>query len=207
VFEQTSANGILLFRQISSILCTYGSRILAVPVQTDIYKEKYKGVRLMLNALVAALSGNYVNFGVFGLYQDDVRTCWIGLLDTTYLLTFVLFVCQALERVLDVSLQLCLQIPFDDVMAYVKLSRAFFGFLEVLFRSHLDVLCALDSVVFLNLIRYCHDGLQAVGKSDRMRVSCTNCLIYSLVLLMQIQRCLRPAPHRLITWPRTCSSI
>jgi hypothetical protein len=86
VFEQTSANGILLFRQISSILCTYGSRILAVPVQTDIYKEKYKGVRLMLNALVAALSGNYVNFGVFGLYQDDVRTCWIVLFDTTYCL-------------------------------------------------------------------------------------------------------------------------
>ena len=42
-FEQSSANGILLFRETSSILCAYGSRILQVPVQQDIYLEKYKG--------------------------------------------------------------------------------------------------------------------------------------------------------------------
>jgi exportin-7 len=78
VFEQTSANGILLFREISAILCTYGSRILSVPVQNDIYVEKYKVVRLMLNALVSALSGNYVNFGVFGLYNDDVGTSYLS---------------------------------------------------------------------------------------------------------------------------------
>jgi hypothetical protein len=43
-FEQSSANGILLFRETSSILCAYGSRILQVPVKTDIYLEKYKGL-------------------------------------------------------------------------------------------------------------------------------------------------------------------
>lgn len=42
-FEQSSANGILLFRETSAILCAYGSRILQVPVQQDIYLEKYKG--------------------------------------------------------------------------------------------------------------------------------------------------------------------
>jgi len=99
VFEQSSANGILLFRETSSIVCSYGSRILALPVQRDIYLEKYKGIRLMLNVLTCALSGNYVNFGVFSLYRD-----------------------QALQNALDVSLQMCLQIPLADVLTYVKLS-------------------------------------------------------------------------------------
>jgi exportin-7 len=137
-FENSSANGILLFRETSSIISAYGSRILQVPVQKDIYLEKYKGIRLMLNTLTNALSGNYVNFGVFNLYND-----------------------QALQNALDVSLQMCLQIPLSDVMAYVKLSRAYFAFVEVLFRNHLDVLSGLDSSVFLNLIRTNQEGLQS----------------------------------------------
>ena len=42
-FDQSSAHGILLFRETSAILCAYGSRILSVPVKQDIYIEKYKG--------------------------------------------------------------------------------------------------------------------------------------------------------------------
>jgi exportin-7 len=72
VFEQSSANGILLFRETSAIICAYGSRILSVPVRQDIYIEKYKGIRLMLNSLICTLSGGYVNFGVFNLYNDKV---------------------------------------------------------------------------------------------------------------------------------------
>jgi exportin-7 len=140
-FENSSANGILLFRETSAIVCAYGSRILQLPVQTDIYVEKYKGIRLMLNILTNALSGNYVNFGVFSLYND-----------------------QALQNSLDVSLQMCLQIPLADVMAYIKLSRAYFAFLEILFRNHLDVLSGLDSPVFLQLIKTNNEGLQSSGK-------------------------------------------
>ena len=55
----------------------------------DIYVEKYKGIRLMLNVLSCALSGNYVNFGVFSLYQDP-----------------------ALQNSLDVSLQVCFIVKF-----------------------------------------------------------------------------------------------
>ena len=140
-FENSSANGILLFRETSAIVCAYGSRILQVPVQQNIYLEKYKGIRLMLNTLTNALSGNYVNFGVFSLYND-----------------------QALQNALDVSLQMCLQIPLSDVLAYVKLSRAYFAFMEILFRNHLDVLSGLDSAVFLQLIKTNQEGLQSNGK-------------------------------------------
>ncbi|KAJ1382083.1 hypothetical protein B484DRAFT_27515, partial [Ochromonadaceae sp. CCMP2298] len=38
-FENSSANGILLFRETSAIVCAYGSRILQVPVQQNIYLE------------------------------------------------------------------------------------------------------------------------------------------------------------------------
>ena len=144
-FENSSANGILLFRETSAICCAYGSRILQIPVQQNIYLEKYKGIRLMLNTLTNALSGNYVNFGVFALYNDT-----------------------ALQNALDVSLQMCLQIPVTDIIAYVKLSRAYFSFMEILFRNHLDVLSGLDSPVFLQLIRTNQEGLQSSGKKKRI---------------------------------------
>jgi exportin-7 len=140
-FEQSSANGILLFREISNIVCAYGSRIMDIPVQQDIWIEKYKGIRLMLNVLTCALSGNYVNFGVFALYND-----------------------KALENALDVSLQLCLNIPLADAISYTKLSKAYFAFVEILFRNHLDVLANLDSPVFLQLVRTVHEGLQVNGE-------------------------------------------
>ena len=108
----------------------------------NIYLEKYKGIRLMLNTLSNALSGNYVNFGVFSLYND-----------------------QALQNSLDVSLQMCLQIPLTDILAYVKLSRAYFAFIEILFRNHLDVLCGLDSSVFLQLLKTNSEGLQSSGEN------------------------------------------
>eukprot|EP00605_Chrysophyceae_sp_TOSAG23-4_P002609 GSChrysophyteH1.ASY1.ANO1.2881.1 assembled CDS len=120
-FEQSSANGILLFRETSNILCSYGSRILNVPVVENVYKEKYKGIRVLLDTITHALSGNY--------------------------------------NLLDVSLQLCLTIPLDDVMAYTKLCKAYFSFLEVLFRHHLDVLAGLESTVFIELIKKVNEGL------------------------------------------------
>ena len=140
-FENSSANGILLFRETSAIICAYGSRILQVPVQQNIYLEKYKGIRLMLNTLTNALSGNYVNFGVFSLYND-----------------------QALENALDVSLRLCLNIPLNDVLAYVKLSRAYFAYIEILFRNHLDVLSGLGSSIFIQLLKTNQEGLQSSGR-------------------------------------------
>jgi exportin-7 len=73
MFDQSSPNGILLFREASKILVAYGSRIVQQPVRSDVYKEKYKGVAISLNVLTCALSGNYVNFGVFALYEDPVR--------------------------------------------------------------------------------------------------------------------------------------
>lgn len=44
----TSANGILLFREVSKVLVTYGSRILPLAHHADIYAFKYKGIWISL---------------------------------------------------------------------------------------------------------------------------------------------------------------
>jgi exportin-7 len=146
-FDLSSANGILLFRETSSIVCIYGSKLLQLPVQRDVYSEKYKGISLILQVLTLALSGGYVNFGVFALYDD-----------------------KALQNALDISLQLCLQVPIDDIMAYVKLSKGYFGYLEALFSHHLDVICGLDTSVFVGLVKNLHEGLQCSGKFIHTRL-------------------------------------
>ena len=172
VFEQSSANGILLFRQTSIIVCAYGSRILELPVLQSVYLEKYKGIRLMLNVLTCALSGNYVNFGVFSLYDD-----------------------KALQNALDVSLQMCLNIPLQDVLTYVKLSKAFYGFLEVLFRSHLDSLSQLPSKIFLTLVNMNHEGLQSSDPSGCALCASTIDHIATYIFLNRLKD--KPTVHRL----------
>ncbi len=141
MFDSASPNGILLFRETSAILCTYGSHILSLPIVQNIYLEKYKGIRLMLATLTHALGGGYVNYGIFSLYSDP-----------------------ALQNALDVTLQICLQIPLGDILSYMKLSRAYYSYLEVLYKNHLDVLSGLDSAVFNQLLKTCQEGLQSSGK-------------------------------------------
>eukprot|EP00586_Coscinodiscus_wailesii_P002586 CAMPEP_0172484254 /NCGR_PEP_ID=MMETSP1066-20121228/11629_1 /TAXON_ID=671091 /ORGANISM="Coscinodiscus wailesii, Strain CCMP2513" /LENGTH=1123 /DNA_ID=CAMNT_0013248627 /DNA_START=273 /DNA_END=3644 /DNA_ORIENTATION=+ len=152
-FDQSSPNGILLFRTTSDVVCAYGRRLLANPIPTgdknDLYKRRYKGMTLTLNVLNSALGGNYVCFGVFALYND-----------------------RALESALDVALQLALGVPLEDVLAYPKLSKAFYGFVEILFRNHIATVLALETNILMQLMNAVHEGLQA---SDAMLSSlCAN---------------------------------
>merc|ERR1719197_1578405 len=56
-FDQSSPNGILLFREASTILVTYGTRILQRTQFRDLYKEKYKGIGVALQMFCQALHG------------------------------------------------------------------------------------------------------------------------------------------------------
>lgn len=141
-FDQSSPNGILLFRCTSDVVCAYGSRLLSMPRLSgdtqDIYKKRYKGLGLALGVLNSALGGNYVCFGVFELYND-----------------------RALENALDVALRMALSIPLDDINAYPKLSKAYYSFIEILFRNHRRTAFALDTNVFMQIMSTVHDGLQS----------------------------------------------
>lgn len=150
-FDQSSPNGILLFRATSDVVCAFGRRVLANTATPagDIYKSRYKGISLALSVLNSALGGNYVCFGVFALYNDP-----------------------ALANALDVSLKLALSIPLDHVIAYPKLSKSVFGFIEIMFRNHIKTTLALDTNVFMQLMNAVHEGLQS---SDALNGStCAN---------------------------------
>ena len=56
---------------------------------------------------------------------------------------------------------MALSVPLDDVVAYPKLSKAFYGFVEIIFRNHQKTVFALDTVVFMQLMTAVHEGLQA----------------------------------------------
>jgi exportin-7 len=141
-FDQSSPNGILLFRCTSDVVCAYGKRLLSVPLlssnDSQIYKKRYKGLSLSLNILTSALGGNYVCFGVFDLYNDP-----------------------ALDNALDVALRMVLSVPLDDINAYPKLSKAYYSFVEILFRNHRKPAFALETTVFMQIMSTVHDGLQS----------------------------------------------
>lgn len=76
-FDSSSPNGILLFREVSKVLSTYGTRTLPLPLPTsDPYGLRFKPIWICMMILTRALGGNYVNFGVFDLYGDPaLRVC------------------------------------------------------------------------------------------------------------------------------------
>jgi exportin-7 len=138
-FDSASPNGILLFREVSKIIVAYGSRILLLPNGTDIYGSKYKGIWISLTVLSRALCGNYVNFGVFELYGD-----------------------RALADALDISLKMTLSVPLSDVLAFRKLSKAYFGYMEVLFNNHIKFVLNLDTNTFVHIVSSLESGLKGL---------------------------------------------
>uniref|UniRef100_A0A0D9ZAK8 Importin N-terminal domain-containing protein n=1 Tax=Oryza glumipatula TaxID=40148 RepID=A0A0D9ZAK8_9ORYZ len=138
-FDSSSPNGILLFREVSKLIVAYGSRILLLPNGTDIYGSKYKGIWISLAVLSRALCGNYVNFGVFELYGD-----------------------RALADALDISLKMSLSVPLSDILAFKKLSKAFYGYVEVLFSNHITFVLNLDTNTFVHIVSTLESGLKGL---------------------------------------------
>lgn len=147
-FDVSSPNGILLFREASKIICTYGSRILGVTVTKEqMYPMKLKGISICFSMLKAALCGSYVNFGVFRLYGDD-----------------------ALDNALNSFVKLLLSIPQSDLLDYPKLSQTYYVLLECLAQDHMSFLATMEPQVFMYILSSISEGLTAL---DTM--VCTGC--------------------------------
>ncbi|KAL2895725.1 Ran-binding protein 17 [Bienertia sinuspersici] len=54
-FDQSSPNSILLFQEVSKVLVAYGSRVLTLPSQKDVYRTKYKGIWVSLTILTKGM--------------------------------------------------------------------------------------------------------------------------------------------------------
>lgn len=92
-----------------------------------------------MNCLSLSLQGNYVNFGVFGLYND---TC--------------------LDDVLNVALRMALSTPLEDILHYPKVAKSVYAFFDVLFRVHITVALSLDTNIFIQILDALHEGLQSI---------------------------------------------
>eukprot|EP00916_Digyalum_oweni_P027511 GHVL01045004.1.p1 GENE.GHVL01045004.1~~GHVL01045004.1.p1 ORF type:complete len:1087 (+),score=125.34 GHVL01045004.1:37-3297(+) len=136
-FPQSSTSGIILFREASKLLVTFGRSVLQRQQFNDEYREKYKGIAVALEMVSHALQGNYTNFGVFELYGD-----------------------QALADSLHLALRMCLAIPCADLLAYIKAMKPYYLFLDLMTRSHLSLaLERLDSHSIATLMRNVEEGI------------------------------------------------
>uniref|UniRef100_A0A1D1ZXG9 Importin N-terminal domain-containing protein n=1 Tax=Auxenochlorella protothecoides TaxID=3075 RepID=A0A1D1ZXG9_AUXPR len=139
IFDSSSPNGILLFREVSKVLVTYGNQVLSAPRPADVYGGLYKGSWICLSILSRALGGSYVNFGVFELYGDP-----------------------ALNDALDMAVRLALNIPLADILAYRKVCKAYFALVDMLCASHVPLLAARDTPTFVFLLSSLDAGLKSL---------------------------------------------
>ncbi|XP_010424762.1 PREDICTED: exportin-7-like [Camelina sativa] len=185
-FDSSSPNGILLFREVSKLIVAYGSRILALPNVADIYAYKYKGIWVSLTILSRALSGNYCNFGVFELYGD-----------------------RALADALDIALKMTLAIPLADILAYRKLTKAYFGFVEVLCASHITFILKLDTATFMHLVGSLESGLKGLDTSisSQCAIAVDNLASYYFNNITMGEAPTSPASIRLAQHIADCPSL
>lgn len=124
------------------MIVNYGSKILAlgnnIP-KDKIYQMKLKGVSICFSMLKSALSGGYVNFGVFRLYNDS-----------------------ALDDALNMFVKLLLSIEQSDLISYPKLSQTYYALLECLAQDHMSFLARLEPNVFLVILSTVSEGLTAL---------------------------------------------
>ncbi|XP_046909071.2 ran-binding protein 16 [Dermatophagoides farinae] len=151
-FDISSPNGILLFRDASKLLVNYGTKILMIrDIPSDrLYAMKLKGISICFSILKLALSGSYVNFGVFELYGDT-----------------------ALKDALNTFIKLILSISITDILEYPKLSQSYYVLLECIAQDHMKFLANLEPTVFLYIISSISEGLNSL---DNVCTSCCSAL-------------------------------
>ncbi|XP_052046945.1 exportin-7 isoform X2 [Apodemus sylvaticus] len=161
-FDVSSPNGILLFRETSKMITMYGNRILTLGEmpKDQVYALKLKGISICFSMLKAALSGSYVNFGVFRLYGDD-----------------------ALENALQTFIKLLLSIPHSDLLDYPKLSQSYYSLLEVLTQDHMNFIASLEPHVIMYILSSISEGLTALD--TMVCTGCCSCLDHIVTYLFK----------------------
>ncbi|KAI9285764.1 armadillo-type protein [Umbelopsis sp. AD052] len=179
-FDRSSADGILIFRETSKVLMTYAQSIVKMAIQdpSQKYTYKYKGVATCFEIMTRSNSGKYVPFDVFALYQD-----------------------KALENALNAVFQMTLDTPLDDMMAFPKLTKAFFGFMDVFTDKQMMQLPTMEADVFLYMMRAVGSGVKSLDPGVCTQACATIDHICTFVVQqseMQISK--RPKNHWLVLY-------
>uniref|UniRef100_A0A8C6Y2C5 RAN binding protein 17 n=1 Tax=Naja naja TaxID=35670 RepID=A0A8C6Y2C5_NAJNA len=140
-FDVSSPNGILLFREASKMICTYGNQILSLGTlsKDQIYPLKLKGISICYSALKSALCGNYVSFGVFKLYGDN-----------------------HFDNVLQAFVKMLLSVSHSDLLQFRKLSQSYYPLLECLAQDHMSFITSLEPHVLMYIFTSISEGLTAL---------------------------------------------
>ena len=115
-----------------------GAAMMEKSSSMDAYRILYKGIWTSLQVFTRALSGNYANFGVFELYGDS-----------------------ALKNAMDVCFRMVMAIPVDQVVAYPKVAKAYFGLMDSLMMNHTKEVVMLDHEKFRRIVLALREGLQS----------------------------------------------
>ncbi|XP_012662088.1 ran-binding protein 17 [Otolemur garnettii] len=161
-FDVSSPNGILLFREASKMVCTYGNQILSLGSfsKDQIYPMKLKGISICYSALKSALCGNYVSFGVFKLYGDN-----------------------HFDNVLQAFVKMLLSVSHSDLLQYRKLSQSYYPLLECLTQDHMSFITNLEPPVLLYVLTSISEGLNALDTV--VSSSCCTSLDYIVTYLFK----------------------
>ncbi|KAI9251956.1 armadillo-type protein [Sporodiniella umbellata] len=135
-----SASGILLFRDASQILCSYGQRAIrqTVSEESKKYAVKYKGMATCFNLVARCLGGKYINFGVFWLYGD-----------------------KAINEAFQMTFQMMLNIPLQDMMHFPKLTKAFFFWMDEFSNEQMMKDPEMPAEAFLYILEACELGVES----------------------------------------------
>eukprot|EP01105_Mastigella_eilhardi_P003561 TRINITY_DN145_c1_g2_i1.p1 TRINITY_DN145_c1_g2~~TRINITY_DN145_c1_g2_i1.p1 ORF type:complete len:1107 (+),score=313.50 TRINITY_DN145_c1_g2_i1:197-3517(+) len=141
LFEPSSPNSLLLFRELGGCLSLYLTRFMAVPAQSvkDPFRDVYKPARYCLEAVARVLGGGYLPVGVFVVYGDNIFT-----------------------NLVAASLKLMLSLPTREVQQLPKLNKVYYMFLQVICGVNPALVCTLDQASFLAVMELFHDALQSV---------------------------------------------
>ncbi|XP_027281006.1 ran-binding protein 17 isoform X4 [Cricetulus griseus] len=161
-FDVSSPNGILLFREASKMICTYGNQILTLGSlsKDQIYPMKLKGISICYSALKSALCGNYVSFGVFKLYGDS-----------------------HFDNVLQAFVKMLLSVSHSDLLQYRKLSQSYYPLLECLTQDHMSFITNLEPPVLLYVLTSLSEGLTTLDTV--VSSSCCTSLDYMVTYLFK----------------------
>jgi len=117
------------------------------------YAACYRAAALCIDPLTNCLSGDFINFSVFGLYGD-----------------------KCFESALQGAMQVIFSVTPEEVIRFQKLSKSFFCFFEALSRTEPGVVCSFSSASFLRMCSFLLVGLSSM---DAMTTTwCCNILSF-----------------------------
>lgn len=158
-YDSASSESIYLFREVSSIIVSLGTRILTLTdiPEENVYQYKLKTISIMFRIIQTSLRAK-MNFAVFQLYGDP-----------------------ALNDILQMFVKLFLSIISCDILSYPKLSLQYYPLLEVLSANHCEFLTNLEPQIFGYMLTSLQAGMTVT--EDRLSTSCfviTNNIVSAL---------------------------